>query len=125
MQSLLTKLTEKITFIIVKKKQNHSQNINIVIVMNNIHDVEKYAKKKEISPNLSCKLFLFYCPILVGHVAQLVEQLTFNQLVEGSNPSVPTNTSIIYHHQYYNNLTNLNHSHKHCLMGDVDCSAVF
>ena len=58
--------------------------------MNNIHDVEKYAKKKAIYPNLSCKLFLFYCPLYVGHVAQLVEQLTFNQLVEGSNPSVPT-----------------------------------
>ena len=47
MQSLLTKLTEKITFIIVKKKQDHSQNINIVIVINNIHDVEKYAKKRQ------------------------------------------------------------------------------
>ena len=46
--------------------------------------------KQFVYPNLSCKLFLFYCPLYVGHVAQLVEQLTFNQLVEGSNPSVPT-----------------------------------
>ena len=63
MQSLLTKLTEKITFIIVKKKQNHSQNINIVIVINNIHDVEKYAKKGNLSKSFLQIIFILLSSI--------------------------------------------------------------
>jgi len=31
-----------------------------------------------------------YAPFLQGSLAQSVEQLAFNQLVEGSNPSRPT-----------------------------------
>ena len=32
----------------------------------------------------------------VGSLAQLVEQLAFNQFVEGSNPSRPTNSRILF-----------------------------
>ena len=35
---------------------------------------------------------VIYAP--VGSLAQLVEQLTFNQLVTGSNPVRPTNSSL-------------------------------
>ena len=30
-----------------------------------------------------------------GHLAQLVEQLTLNQRVVGSNPTVPTNLNVV------------------------------
>jgi hypothetical protein len=33
--------------------------------------------------------------IAVGSLAQSVEQLAFNQLVEGSNPSRPTTSSVV------------------------------
>ncbi len=33
--------------------------------------------------------------LVIGPLAQLVEQLTLNQLVEGSNPSRPTTMSIL------------------------------
>ncbi|SVB33778.1 uncharacterized protein METZ01_LOCUS186632 [marine metagenome] len=36
------------------------------------------------------KVLSFAISCLIGPLAQLVEQLAFNQLVEGSNPSRPT-----------------------------------